>query len=238
LIANDNPVSGPNDFDAGQNLGDLRWSSEALLDVVLPAASKVAGRGSTTPPTPPKIPPRLDLLERAAGALLGDHFRIVPEFELDPATGDAVEASLAASRSGDLFAHLTDLDFPVDSWLHGLARVRPKLRDWEQAVMMAGSLGRPDRDSTRSSCRSPRATAGWGSTSRRIRRSTPTACCTRRTSPSRLHPRGCSVIATETANRSRSFTRSISPTNAASSSSILRGIGTCSSMAGAVSAST
>jgi hypothetical protein len=28
----------------------------------------------------------------------------------------------------------------------------------------------------------------------------------------RLHPRGCSVIATQTANRSRSFTRSISPT--------------------------
>lgn len=43
LIANSNPVTGPDDFDAGQNLADLRWSSEALLDVVLPALSKVAG---------------------------------------------------------------------------------------------------------------------------------------------------------------------------------------------------
>lgn len=32
---------GPEDFDAGQNLTALNWSSEALLDVVLPAMAKV-----------------------------------------------------------------------------------------------------------------------------------------------------------------------------------------------------
>lgn len=42
LIANDNPVTGPQEFDAGQNLADLSWSSDALLDVVMPAVSKVA----------------------------------------------------------------------------------------------------------------------------------------------------------------------------------------------------
>jgi hypothetical protein len=42
LIANDNPVIGPHEFDAGQNLADLSWSSEALLDVVMPAVSKVS----------------------------------------------------------------------------------------------------------------------------------------------------------------------------------------------------
>ncbi len=41
MIANDNPVTSTADFDTGQNVGDLRWSSEALLDVVLPAMSKI-----------------------------------------------------------------------------------------------------------------------------------------------------------------------------------------------------
>lgn len=36
-----NEVQGPADFDAGQNLADLRWAVRALLDVVLPAASSV-----------------------------------------------------------------------------------------------------------------------------------------------------------------------------------------------------
>lgn len=37
LIVNDNPVRGAQDFDSGQNLPELRWSTEALLDVVLPS---------------------------------------------------------------------------------------------------------------------------------------------------------------------------------------------------------
>ena len=37
LIVDDNPVKSAADFDAGQDLAQLRWSAEALLDVVLPA---------------------------------------------------------------------------------------------------------------------------------------------------------------------------------------------------------
>lgn len=40
-IASAGEVQGPADFDAGQNLADLRWAVRALLDVVLPAASSV-----------------------------------------------------------------------------------------------------------------------------------------------------------------------------------------------------
>ena len=35
-------------------------------------------------------------------------------------------------------------DFPVDTWLYGVARVREKMRAWEQTVMFAGGLGRPE----------------------------------------------------------------------------------------------
>ncbi len=41
LITNDNPVTGASNFDAGQDLPTLRWSTDALLDVVLPAMSRV-----------------------------------------------------------------------------------------------------------------------------------------------------------------------------------------------------
>jgi hypothetical protein len=97
-------------------------------------------------------PARVSALEKAARALLGDDFRIFPEFALSPAQGAELENALATSRSGDLFLHLTappdpatpPLDFVADTWLHGLARVRDKMRAWEQIVIMAGSLERPE----------------------------------------------------------------------------------------------
>jgi len=95
---------------------------------------------------------RVRALETAAKALLAEGFRIYPEFALDPAQGDELANALTASRSGDLFQFLTNppdpatdpLDFPVDTWLYGVARVRETMHAWEQLVMMTGSLGRPE----------------------------------------------------------------------------------------------
>jgi hypothetical protein len=95
---------------------------------------------------------RVRALEAAAKVLLGDDFRIVPEFALTAARGDELENALAVSGSGELFSHLTNppdpavpaLDFPVDTWLHGLARVRDKLHAWEQMLLMGSALGRPE----------------------------------------------------------------------------------------------
>lgn len=87
---------------------------------------------------------RVKILDSAAKALLGADFRIVPEFKLPAVQGDEVANALNASRSGDLFLHLTGspepLDFPVDTWLYGVARVREKVHAWEQTVMFAGAL--------------------------------------------------------------------------------------------------
>jgi len=95
---------------------------------------------------------KVNLLEQAAKSLLGPDFRIFPEFTLGSARGDEIENALAASRSGDLFQYLknpTDPnlpadDFPVDTWLYGVARVRDKMYAWEQTIMFAGSLGQPE----------------------------------------------------------------------------------------------
>jgi len=95
---------------------------------------------------------RVKALETAARTLLGEDFRIIPEFTLAPEQGDEVENALAASTNGDLFLYLTNppepdrdpLDFPADTWLYGVARVREKMFAWEQTVLFTGALGRPE----------------------------------------------------------------------------------------------
>ncbi|MCI0390507.1 MAG: hypothetical protein MOB07_17320 [Acidobacteria bacterium] len=92
------------------------------------------------------------LLEQTAKTLLGADFVIFPEFSLSSKQGDEIENALNASRSKDIFQYLktpTDPtlppdDFPVDTWLYGVARVRDKMYAWEQTVMFTGSLGRPE----------------------------------------------------------------------------------------------
>ena len=91
---------------------------------------------------------KLAALDEIARVLLGDGFRLIPEFPLIPAQGDELDKALNASRSGVLFDYLTNppeperdpLDFPVDTWMYGIARVREKIRSWEQLVMMSGAL--------------------------------------------------------------------------------------------------
>lgn len=87
-------------------------------------------------------------LEAAAKAFLGDDFRIFPEINLGLEQGDELAKALTASNSGDLFEFLTNppdpgtapLDFPVDTWLYGVARVREKMFAWEQLVVFAESF--------------------------------------------------------------------------------------------------
>jgi hypothetical protein len=84
-------------------------------------------------------------LQAGAQALLGDDFLIVPEFGLVPAHGD--EWANAVGGSAALLDYLSNtekVDFPVDEWLTGAARIRPPLRAWEQAVTLASAFGRPE----------------------------------------------------------------------------------------------
>jgi hypothetical protein len=87
-----------------------------------------------------------DALQAAAKALLGSDFQIYPEFSITTAQGEEWANTLAASTSGALTRYLTtiaNVDFPVDEWLDGIARVRPNMRSWEQLLMLAGAFGLP-----------------------------------------------------------------------------------------------
>ncbi|HYI09408.1 MAG TPA: hypothetical protein VEK57_10090, partial [Thermoanaerobaculia bacterium] len=88
---------------------------------------------------------RVQALDAAAKAMFGEHFTVVPRFSLGAKQGDEIGQSLAASESGALFSYLEgpeqNLDFPVDTWLYGVARVREKMRAWEGMTMLAEAFG-------------------------------------------------------------------------------------------------
>lgn len=85
-------------------------------------------------------------LTAAAKALLGSDFQVYPEFTLGAAQGSEWANALNYSTSGALTNYLTtaaNVDFPVDEWLYGAARVRPNMRSWEQLLMLTAAFGQP-----------------------------------------------------------------------------------------------
>ncbi len=81
-------------------------------------------------------------LQAGAKALLGPDFVLIPEFTLG--TDQGVEWENAFAASGSLLDYLTGtlkVDFPVDEWLYGAARVREKLHHWERTLMLAEGFG-------------------------------------------------------------------------------------------------
>jgi hypothetical protein len=92
---------------------------------------------------------RVAALSTGAKALVGEDLTIIPEFPVAAAQGDEMQKAFAAS--GGLFTYLEDFigtDFPVDTWLYGVARVRDKVRLWEEVVMLAGAFGRTEPELT------------------------------------------------------------------------------------------
>jgi hypothetical protein len=87
---------------------------------------------------------RVQALQAASRALLGEDFQLVPEFALAPAQADELANAVAASGSLlDFLTTTAKIDFPVDEWLYGAARVRPMLHAWETTIMLAEAFDRP-----------------------------------------------------------------------------------------------
>jgi sulfur relay (sulfurtransferase) DsrC/TusE family protein len=83
--------------------------------------------------------------ERAAQTLLGEDFRIVPEFTLAPEQADEIHNTYHGKDQ--LLRYLTnkmEIDFPVDDWLHGIARVQEKMHHWENITLLAGTFGKDE----------------------------------------------------------------------------------------------
>jgi hypothetical protein len=84
---------------------------------------------------------RIDELTEAARQLLGQEFVILPEFGLPAEQG--AEWQNAWDNKDQLLQYLKNdeaIDFPIDDWLYGAARVREKLHHLESATMLSNAL--------------------------------------------------------------------------------------------------
>jgi hypothetical protein len=82
-------------------------------------------------------------VQAAAKGLLGDDFQIAPEFTVSASQGGEWANAFTAS-AGSLLDYLKTtlkIDFPVDEWMYGAARVRPLLHSWETALMLETAFG-------------------------------------------------------------------------------------------------
>lgn len=81
------------------------------------------------------------LLQEAAQILFGDDFKLYPAFNLNPLQASEIKSCL--QNKNQLLAYQKTeekIDFPVDHWLYGVARVREKMGDWEKVVVLAEAL--------------------------------------------------------------------------------------------------
>ncbi len=86
---------------------------------------------------------KVKLLQDAAKFIFGEDFQLVPQITLSPDAIDELGNAWQYSASGKLTDYLIKTvgrEFPVDDWLHGVARVRPKLHDWENVVLLSEAL--------------------------------------------------------------------------------------------------
>jgi hypothetical protein len=79
----------------------------------------------------------------AAKAILGDAFILLPEFKLS--NDRLAEWNNVWTNRAKLLTHLTlgpeATPFPLDDWLHGVARVRERLRNLELTTVLGETLG-------------------------------------------------------------------------------------------------
>ncbi|MFD5521054.1 hypothetical protein [Streptomyces sp. NPDC127066] len=122
---------------------DLLDRARSLLTEVtsrLAAADKALAAYDQALTAPDRVQAAIDALQ----AMLGRDFLAVPEFTAP----DQLQTDWKKARidKDQLLHHLVQdvrRDFPVDDWVHGIARVREKPRLWEQAVLVADALRGP-----------------------------------------------------------------------------------------------
>jgi hypothetical protein len=88
---------------------------------------------------------KVKAFQTAARIIFGDDFQTVPEFTVSAAQAGEWNNAYNYSTSGDLLIYLKNtlhIDFPVDEWMYGVARVRPIVRTWESTLMLAAAFNK------------------------------------------------------------------------------------------------
>jgi hypothetical protein len=85
---------------------------------------------------------QVQLLENAGKTIFGDDYKMFHEFSIN--SDQAEEWHNSYSAQAQLLNHLQTVekvDFPIDDWLYGLARVREKMHHWENITFLNEAFG-------------------------------------------------------------------------------------------------
>ncbi|MQA95428.1 MAG: hypothetical protein GEV11_12545 [Streptosporangiales bacterium] len=88
-------------------------------------------------------PDRVTAATAAIKGMLGPEALAVSEFRVPEALGKQWRDAYLATRLGKLTKQLKR-DYPVDDWLHGLARVRPRMTVLERVTLLADTVGQQE----------------------------------------------------------------------------------------------
>jgi len=113
---------------------DLQTRLTAAAGLLTAAAAATEGKAS------------VDLLLQAGKQLFHEDFKIVPSFTMPADKADEWANSYSATTQ--LLDHLINtekVDFPVDEWLYGVARVREKMYHWENTTILSEAFGSTER---------------------------------------------------------------------------------------------
>ncbi|WP_283138991.1 hypothetical protein [Rhizohabitans arisaemae] len=92
-------------------------------------------------------PERVAAATEALKAMLGADALVFPSCSPPGPVITEWRKALQETESGRPTRHLSR-DFPVDDWLHGVARVRDKARLWERITLLAAAFGRDEPELT------------------------------------------------------------------------------------------
>lgn len=126
------------DFD---EIARFRAELQTLLEGLIVAVGKRAAAANALLT---KVPLTTENVQAAAKQLFGDDFQLIPSFTLRSAQAADVSAARTHFANGGLTQYVVDTigrEFPVDDWLHGVARVRAKMRHWENAIALCEAFG-------------------------------------------------------------------------------------------------
>ena len=148
LISGELPID---DYDLEEfDLTDIHTSVEILVEDLTISASSYKKEVEKRINLTEKIMEdsgKVKNLSMAAKILFGEEFTIVPEFELpDDEKSQLEEFRLSIDKSDEILEYKTNInspaydEFPVDTWLHGIARVREPMKSWESLVMFADAF--------------------------------------------------------------------------------------------------
>ena len=117
-------------------LARFRLELKSILEGLIVEVSKRATEANTLLT---KTPLTIAAAQAAAKKLFGDDFQMIPSFTLRSNAAADVTAARTHCQNGGLTRYVVDTigrEFPVDDWLHGVARVRDKMRHWENAIAL------------------------------------------------------------------------------------------------------